>query len=190
MGIAHYSKEQLKEMSFIEIAYEYLLDSKQPISFNELMKEMATALELTDEEVRARIAQFYTDLNIDGRFLALGENRWGLRTWYPVDTIEEEVVTSVKPKKKKAKKAVEEDDSDLEDLDELEEDLDYDDLDDFDDDDTDLLEDEDDFDDLDEDADDDFDEDAVEEDEEDFDLEEEELDDIDELEEEDEEEEL
>lgn len=173
MGIAHYSEEQLKEMSFIEIAFEYLKDSKQPVAFNELMKEISAALGFTDEEIKARIAQFYTDLNIDGRFLAVGENRWGLRTWYPVDTVEEDVVTAVKPKKKKAKKVVDEDESDLD------EDLDFEDLDDFDDD-TDLLDDDDD-DDL-EDESDDFDDDELvdEDEEEDLDLEEEELEELDE----------
>ncbi len=187
VGIAQYSKEQLKEMSFVEIAFEFLKDSKQPVSFQEFMNEVAAALGMTDEEVRGKIAQYYTDLNIDGRFLALGENRWGLRTWYPVDTVEEEVVTTVKPKKKKAKKAVNEDDIDLEELEELEDDLDYDDLDDFEED-TDLLDDEEDFDDIEDDAEDFADENLAEEEEEEeeFELEEEELDDLDESDEEEE----
>lgn len=123
MSLELYSKEQLQEMSLIEIAYEYLKNNKQAISFNELMNEIAEARELTDEQVRAIIAQFYTDLNIDGRFLTLGGNRWGLRVWYPVDTIEEEVVIAAKPKKKKAKKVVDEE-VELDDFDEVEEDYD------------------------------------------------------------------
>lgn len=130
MSLDLYSKEQLQEMSLIEIAYEYLKNNKQAISFNELMSEIAEARELTDEQVRAIIAQFYTDLNIDGRFLTLGQNRWGLRVWYPVDTIEEEVATAVKPKKKKAKKVVDEE-AELDDYDEVEEDYDFDDTEDF-----------------------------------------------------------
>ncbi|MDP4156871.1 MAG: DNA-directed RNA polymerase subunit delta, partial [Bacillota bacterium] len=133
-----YSNEQLQEMSLIEITFDYLKNSKQPIAFNDLMNEISAALGLTDEEVRAKIAQFYTDLNIDGRFLTLGENRWGLRVWYPVDTQEEEVVSTVKPKKKKAKKVVDEDDADLDDFDDVEDDFDdydEDDIDDFDEDD-------------------------------------------------------
>lgn len=171
MSLNQVTQEELQEMSLIEIAFELLKEKKQPVSFKELMDEITELRGLTEDEVRARIAQFYTDLNIDGRFMTIGENRWGLRVWYPVDQTEEEHVTAVKPKKKKAKKVVDEDeDLDIEEYDELEEeDLDYDDVeDDFDDedDDDDLLED-----DIDEEVEDD-DEDLLEDDEE-FDLDEE-----------------
>lgn len=147
MSLTNYSKEQLQELSLIEMAYEYLKNSKQAISFNDLVKEIASAADISEQEIRSRLAQFYTDINIDGRFLSLGENRWGLRVWYPVDTAEEEVVTPIKSKKKKAKKVV--DEEDLDDYDEID-DEDYDDIDDYTDDEDDLLEDDDDvFDELD-----------------------------------------
>lgn len=184
MSLAQYSKEQLQELSLIEMAYEFLKNSKQPISFHDLVNEIKQAAGISEEEIRSRLAQFYTDMNIDGRFLALGENRWGLRVWYPVDTAEEEVQTAVKPKKKKAKKLLDEEDIDLDEFDEIE-DEEYDDLDDFDDED-DLLDDEDVFDELDEvdEFEDDDDEDVLEDDEEfaldgEEDLDDEELDDDD-----------
>ncbi|MEN8702034.1 DNA-directed RNA polymerase subunit delta [Bacillus infantis] len=158
MSLDQFTKEELQEMSFIDIAYELLKGTKQQVSFTDIINEYKTRLEVSDEEIRSRIAQFYTDLNLDGRFIAMGENRWGLRSWYPVDTMEEETMTAAKPKKKKAKKAAktEDVDLDLDEYDELdEEDIEYDDLDD---DDDDLDEDDDDLleDDLDEDSDDDF----------------------------------
>jgi DNA-directed RNA polymerase subunit delta len=129
LSLAQYSKEELQELSLIEMAHEYLKNSKQPISFNELVNEITNAVGMSEQEIRSRLAQFYTDINIDGRFLSLGENRWGLRVWYPVDTAEEEVVTAVKPKKKKAKKVVDED-LEIEDFDELDEE-EYEDLDEY-----------------------------------------------------------
>ena len=36
-------------------------------------------IELTDEESLAKIAQFYTNLSLDGRFVTLGNNEWDLR---------------------------------------------------------------------------------------------------------------
>lgn len=169
MSLQTYSKEQLQEMSLIEIAYEFLKGKKEAVPFKEIMDEVTTLLELTEDEVKAKIAQFYTDLNIDGRFLGLGDNRWGLRIWYPIEQVEEEVVTIIKPKKKKAKKLKDEDDLDLE-YDDLDEDeIEYDELDDFEDEEDeeeDLLEDEEDLLDVDDLEEEDLEDDLLEEDEE------------------------
>lgn len=135
MSLDQYSTEEVKEMSMLEVAYEVFLTKKQAITFKELVEEVQNILDLSQEEVNGRIAQFYTDLNIDGRFIFVGEAGWGLRSWYPYEQIDEEVQVSVKPKKrKKGKAVVEDDDLDLVDeFDELDEDdLDYDDLDEFD----------------------------------------------------------
>ncbi|GED01530.1 DNA-directed RNA polymerase subunit delta [Bacillus atrophaeus] len=133
MGIKQYSQEQLKEMALVEIAHEMFSDSKKPVPFQELLNEIASLLGVKKEDLGDRIAQFYTDLNIDGRFLALSDQTWGLRSWYPYDQLDEETQPTVKAKKKKAKKAVEEDldldefevvDEDDIDLNEVEEELD------------------------------------------------------------------
>src|SRR5690606_3001052 len=98
-------------MSFIEIAQHIFEEKKEAISFKDLVDEIANYLELSEQEKTTRMLQFYTDLNVDGRFLSLGENRWGLREWYPIDQIDEEIITPIKPKKKKkAKLALEDDD--------------------------------------------------------------------------------
>lgn len=179
MSLKQLSKEELRQTSFIELAHEILVEKKQAMAFEDVVKEIKGLLEISDKEVRNRLLQFYTDLNIDGRFIAMGDNRWGLREWYPVDQIEEETVPTMKSsKKKKAKKKDE--DLDLDDFDDLDdEDLDYDDLDDTDDDD-DLTDDDDDIDvdDADEDLD-------IDEDEEELEIDE--FDDVDDEDEEDEE---
>lgn len=135
----------------IEVVHSVLGDKKQATTFNELVKEIAQVLGLSQEQVNAKLAQFYTDLNIDGRFINLGENRWGLRSWYPYEQIDEEILPQPKPKKKRKVEEdgfddyIEEDDDfgdveesadeedDVEDLDKVleEEDGDDDDLDDL-----------------------------------------------------------
>ncbi|KEP27554.1 DNA-directed RNA polymerase subunit delta [Bacillus zhangzhouensis] len=130
MSLKEYSQEQLKQMSLVELAYEIFRDSKTPITFSELIDEMIRLQGIQKSDLDDRLAQFYTDLNIDGRFISLGDQRWGLRSWYPVDQIEEEVQPAVKTKakKKKTKAAVVEEDFDEieeeEEIEELEEDLD------------------------------------------------------------------
>lgn len=121
MSLKQYSEEQLKEMSLVEIAYEVFSDQKKPIAFQELTDKVSSLLGVGKEELEDRIAQFYTDLNIDGRFLALSDQTWGLRSWYPYDQLDEETQPTVKAKKKKAKKVVEED-LDLDEFEEVDED--------------------------------------------------------------------
>nr|MDH3175299.1 DNA-directed RNA polymerase subunit delta [Bacillus pumilus] len=130
MSLKEYSQEQLKHMSLVELAYEIFRDSKTPITFSELIDEMVRLQGIQKSDLDDRLAQFYTDLNIDGRFISLGDQRWGLRSRYPVDQVEEEVQPAVKTKakKKKTKAAVVEEDFDEieeeEEIEELEEELD------------------------------------------------------------------
>jgi len=108
VSLKQYSEEQLKEFSLIELAYELFSEVNQPKAFYDLVDQMATVLGVTRDELLDKLPQFYTELNIDGRFVCLGDNRWGLRSWYPYDQAEEEVLPVSKPKKKRAKKYEEE----------------------------------------------------------------------------------
>jgi DNA-directed RNA polymerase subunit delta len=135
LSLAQFTKEELVDMSLVDMAYAIIeSNNKQTVAFTEIMDIIVAATGKPQSEVRAKIAQFYTDMNIDGRFLCMGDNRWGLRSWYPVEQAEEDTITQIKPKKAKKKKLKDEDD-DYED-----DDLDYDDLDEFEEDD--LLDDE------------------------------------------------
>lgn len=82
-----------EELSMIEVAKAILMerDAEDVIELNDLLKEIQDYLGRTDAEMRDALPQFYTDLNIDGSFISLGDNRWGLRSWYPIDSIDEEV---------------------------------------------------------------------------------------------------
>ena len=105
---------QLQEESLIDLAFAILEDKKNSLTLKELFDEIQHYNGLTDEEMASRKPQFYTDMNIDGRFLAIAENQWGLREWYPVEQIEEESAPTVKVRKKKDKVK----DNELDDLDE------------------------------------------------------------------------
>jgi DNA-directed RNA polymerase subunit delta len=101
VGFKQYSPEELKECSMIEVVHSVLGNKRQATTFNELVQEIAQVLGLSQGQVNTKLAQFYTDLNIDGRFINLGENRWGLRSWYPYEQIDEEILPQPKPKKKR-----------------------------------------------------------------------------------------
>lgn len=97
------------ELSMVEVAHAILEAKNEVLDFNQLLVEIQDYMELSDEALESRMARFYTDLNIDGSFISLGDNRWGLRAWYPIDSIDEEIATSMedeevkKPRKKRKK---------------------------------------------------------------------------------------
>jgi len=117
------TKEQLAEESLINLAYVILNEKRASVSFNDLLTILQELVGYSKEEIKARLLQFYTDLNVDGRFLYNQETGWGLREWFKVEQIEEETAPSVKTHKKKSKATLDDEDLD-EDLEE--EDIDFD----------------------------------------------------------------
>lgn len=75
----------------IEVAHAILEQRGDVMDFSDLANQIQNYLGKSDSEIRDSLAQFYTDLNIDGSFISLGDNRWGLRSWYAIDSIDEEV---------------------------------------------------------------------------------------------------
>ncbi|MFD1205682.1 MULTISPECIES: DNA-directed RNA polymerase subunit delta [Sporosarcina] len=138
MNLNELTQEELLEESLIDIAYAILTDRREPLTIQELMAEIQDLTGMTEEQMQEKLLQFYTDMNIDGRFLAIHDNRWGLREWYPVDQIEEETAPVVKVRKKKKKKAYDEDEEDEDEIEIDEEDLFEEDFDELDDDDDEL----------------------------------------------------
>lgn len=59
------------ELSMIEVAHEILHQRGETMAFADLTNEIQVYLGKSDEEIRDRLAQFYTDLNIDGSYISL-----------------------------------------------------------------------------------------------------------------------
>ena len=94
MILKQFEGQDRKDLSMIEVAHAILEQKGDVVDFTELLIEIQNYLELSELELESRMVRFYTDLNIDGRFISLGENRWGLRGWYPIDAIDEEIISS------------------------------------------------------------------------------------------------
>lgn len=83
------SADEIQQMPLVEIAFELLKTKKEPIYFRDIMEEIRTLRGMTEAEALEVIARLYTEINIDGRFIHLGQNVWGLRRWYPVEKANE-----------------------------------------------------------------------------------------------------
>ena len=95
MELQAFKDSNIEELSMVEVAYAILEESGDVHDFNQLLETIQAYLNLSEEQLEGKMARFYTDLNIDGRFISLGENRWGLRAWYAIDAIDEEIVNSI-----------------------------------------------------------------------------------------------
>ena len=91
MGLADFKDVDRNELSMIEVAHAILEDRGERMAFADIVNETQKYLNKSDEEIRQRLPQFYTDINTDGRFISMGENVWALRTWFKFEAVDEEV---------------------------------------------------------------------------------------------------
>lgn len=91
LELKQFAGENKSDLSMIEVAQAILENKGAAMAFADIVNEIQQYLDKTDQEIREHLPQFYTDLNDDGDFISLGENVWGLRTWYPYDSVDEEV---------------------------------------------------------------------------------------------------
>lgn len=108
MDLKIFAGQEKSELSMIEVAHAILAYHGEAMAFADLTNEIQQYLGKSDEEIRERLSQFYTDLNVDGSFISLGDNTWGLRAWYPYESIDEATVGESedeedRPKKKRRK---------------------------------------------------------------------------------------
>ena len=69
-----------QEMSMLEVA-EILIQRKiKPQKFEKIAKEVCEMMGLTDEEFQSKLAQFYSDLTLSGKFVTVGEDKWDLKS--------------------------------------------------------------------------------------------------------------
>lgn len=95
MKLKRLDNQNKEQLSMIEVAYEILNETNQMYEFNDLLVNIQEYLGLPGVSLESRMSIFYTELNSDGRFISLGENRWGLRDWYPIDSVDEEIISSI-----------------------------------------------------------------------------------------------
>lgn len=80
-------KEELELLSNKDIAELILQNSKRTLNTADLFKKIIKLLELPDSTFEAKIADFYTSLATDKRFILLDNGKWDLRTNHTSDKV-------------------------------------------------------------------------------------------------------
>ena len=89
LELKQFKNELISELSMIRVAKAVMEEKGEVMDFQDILKSVSDFIGINKKEMERRMPQFYTDMNVDGEFISLGENTWGLRTWYPVDSIDE-----------------------------------------------------------------------------------------------------
>ncbi|MEN9819362.1 MAG: hypothetical protein RL379_140 [Bacillota bacterium] len=65
--------------SMLELAHEFIVAKKKAVTFKDIW---AYVQKETDEKETLQLGRFYKLLTLDGRFVALGSNKWDLKARY------------------------------------------------------------------------------------------------------------
>ena len=87
MSIKKMSKEELELLSNKDITNLLLEESKKPINTADLFKKIIELLELPKKTFENKIADYYTALATDKRFILLEDGTWDLRSRYKSDKV-------------------------------------------------------------------------------------------------------
>lgn len=73
--------------SLIDYAFECMQKTQDRISFKDLWEQVVEAAGLSEEAANAKVARFYTNLSLDGRFVVLDDNKWDLRERHTLEEV-------------------------------------------------------------------------------------------------------
>ena len=90
MSIRKKSIEELELMSYTDIAYEIIKEDKKQYNTPSLFKEVCKLLELSEDEFAEKIADFFTALTTDGRFILIDSSSWDLKENHVVKVVVDE----------------------------------------------------------------------------------------------------
>ena len=109
------TKDELELLSNKDITNLILEESKKPINTADLFKKIIKLLELPESTFEAKIADYYTALSTDKRFILLEDGRWDLRSRHTSDKvvkITEDEEEEMEENKDDIEESIEEDEED------------------------------------------------------------------------------
>ena len=87
MSLKTMKKEELELMSNKDIAKMIIEESKRKMNTADLFKKIIKLLELPESTYENKIADFYTALATDKRFILLNNGKWDLRSNHTSDKV-------------------------------------------------------------------------------------------------------
>ena len=115
MSIKKMTKDELELLSNKDITNLLLEESTKPMKTADLFKKIIKLLELPEKTFEDKIADYYTALSTDKRFILLEDGRWDLRSRHTSDKvvkITEDEEEEMEENKDDIEESIEEDEED------------------------------------------------------------------------------
>lgn len=88
--------EKFNNSSITEQFYQYMVDNDiKRLNIYDFMDSIRPEYDLSDEEFNKQMAYFYTDLNVDGRFVCVEDGSWMLKDDLTVEAVHSFVEPSI-----------------------------------------------------------------------------------------------
>lgn len=87
MSLKNMKKEELELLSNKDIAKMIIEESKRKMNTADLFKKIIKLLDLPESTYESKIADFYTALATDKRFILLSNGKWDLRSNHTSDKV-------------------------------------------------------------------------------------------------------
>ena len=87
MKLKDLSQEELEAMSYDDIAFMVLTESKKKLKINELFKKVCDLLKLSEQEYMDKLPSFFDVLSTDHRFIMLENGLWDLKSKHSTKVI-------------------------------------------------------------------------------------------------------
>ena len=121
MSLKSMKKEELELLSNKDIAYMIMEESTKKLNTADLFKKIIKLLELPESTFENKIAEFYTALSTDKRFILLDDGKWDLRSNHTSDKIikiEDEEDDEEEEEEKEEEEEIDDDEDNYDDTDE------------------------------------------------------------------------
>ncbi|MBQ6323351.1 MAG: DNA-directed RNA polymerase subunit delta [Bacilli bacterium] len=117
MSLKSMKKEELELLSNKDIAYLIMQEMKRKLNTADLFRKIMKLLELPESAFESKIADFYTALATDKRFILLDNGKWDLRSNHTSDKIvkvseDEEEEEDIEEEEQQDEEEIEEDNFD------------------------------------------------------------------------------
>lgn len=87
MSVRALRREELESLSSKDVAYMVMEGSKRKLNTADLFKKVISLMELPEDTFEKKVADFYTSLSTDKRFILLENGKWDLRNNHTSDKV-------------------------------------------------------------------------------------------------------